>query len=72
MRGARTPYGQHFSAAMAAVPWIEYFIGEDPGVPLSEGTWLPGMNAAVDGWLEVSDAPGFGLGIDEAWIEPYG
>lgn len=69
--GARTPYGQHFSAAMAAVPWIEYFIGEDPGLPLSEGAWLPGMPVAVDGWLEVSAAPGFGLGIDESWIVPY-
>ncbi len=69
--GARTPYGQHFSAAMAAVPWIEYFIGEEPGVPLADGTWLSGMPYAVDGWLEVSDAPGFGLGIEEDWIEPF-
>ena len=69
--GARTPYGQHFSVAMPAVPWIEYFIGEDPGVPLREGTWLPGMPYAVDGWLEVSDAPGFGLGIEEDWIAPF-
>ena len=68
--GARTPYGQHFSFAMSAVPWIEYFIGADPGIPLSETTWLPGMAYAVDGWLEISDEPGFGLGIDESWIEP--
>ena len=69
--GARTPYGQHFSFATPSVPWIEYFIGEDPGVPLSEGTWLPGMAYAVDGWLEIGDEPGFGLGIDEGWIEPF-
>ncbi len=69
--GARTPYGRHFSFAMPAVPWIEYFIGEDPGIPLSEGTWLPGMAHAVDGWLKISDEPGFGLGIKEDWIEPY-
>ena len=68
--GARTPYGQHFSFAMSAVPWIEYFIGADPGIPLSETTWLPGMAYAVDGWLEISDEPGFGLGIEEDWIEP--
>ncbi|MDE2637748.1 MAG: hypothetical protein OXI30_15405, partial [Chloroflexota bacterium] len=61
----------HFSIAMPSAPWIEYFIGEDPGVPLSEGTWLPGMAYAVDGWLEIGDAPGFGLGIDESWIEPF-
>ena len=69
--GARTPYGHHFSFAMPSVPWIEYFIGEDPGVPLSEGTWLPGMAYAVDGWLEIPDEPGFGLGIEESWIEPF-
>lgn len=67
--GARTPYGQHFSFAMAATPWIEYFIGAAPGVPLSESTWLPGMAYAVDGWLEIGDAPGFGLGIKADWIE---
>ncbi len=69
--GARTPYGQHFSVAMAAVPWIEYFIGAPPGIPLNESTWLPGMASAVDGWLEVSDEPGFGLGIEESWLEPF-
>ncbi len=70
--GARTPYGQHFSFASAATPWIECFIGEAPGVPLQEATWLPGMAYAVDGWLEIGDAPGFGMAIDESWIEPYG
>ena len=69
--GARTPYGQHFSMAMPAVPWIEYFIGEPPGIPLQDGTWLPGMAYAVDGWLEISDAPGFGLRIDESWLELF-
>ena len=69
--GARTPYGQHFSFAMPAVPWIEYFIGEDPGLPLHETTWLPGMAYAIDGWLEISDAPGFGLMIDESWLKPF-
>ncbi|MCY3833633.1 MAG: L-rhamnonate dehydratase [Chloroflexi bacterium] len=69
--GARTAYGQHFSFAMAAVPWIEYFIGSPPGIPLSESTTLPGMAYAVDGWLEISDEPGFGLGIEEDWIAPH-
>ncbi len=69
--GARTPYGQHFSMAMPAAPWIEYFIGEPPGVPLKDSTWLPDMPYAVDGWLELTDKPGFGLGIEEEWIEPF-
>ena len=70
--GARTAYGQHFSFAMAAVPWIEYIIVAPPGIPLSESTWLPGTAYAVDGWLEIGDEPGFGLGIAEDWIEPLG
>ena len=69
--GARTPFGQHASMALPAVPMIEYFIGEPPGIPLKDGTWLPDMSYAVDGWLEISDEPGFGLQIDEAWIEPF-
>ena len=56
---------------MAAVPWIEYFLGSPPGIPLSEATALPGMAYAVDGWLEISDEPGFGLGIEEDWIAPF-
>jgi L-rhamnonate dehydratase len=69
--GARSPYGQHFSYAMAAVPWLEYYLGAAPGVPLAEAQRLPGCPVAEDGWLVPSDAPGFGLGISETWIEPF-
>ena len=69
--GGRTPYGQHFSLAMPNVPWLEYFIGAAPGVPLKDATWMPEMSYAVDGWLEITDAPGFGLPVDEGWMEPF-
>lgn len=69
--GARSPYGQHFSYAMAAVPWLEYYLGASPGVPLAEAQRLPGCPVAEDGWLVPSDAPGFGLEISETWIEPF-
>ncbi|MBE2238471.1 MAG: L-rhamnonate dehydratase [Caldilineaceae bacterium] len=67
--GARNPYGQHFSYAFAGIPWLEYFIGSRPGVPLEQAPRLPGQPVAKDGCLTPSDAPGFGLEIDEAWLE---
>jgi L-rhamnonate dehydratase len=69
--GGRSPYGQHFSFAMPAVPWLEYIIHGAPGIPLSEITWMPNMPYPVDGWLEITDEPGFGLHIEEEWIEPF-
>ena len=69
--GARNPYGQHFSIAMPSVPWLEYFVSSDPGVPLTQAPRLPGQPVAVDGWLTPSDAPGFGLEIPESWLEPF-
>lgn len=69
--GGRNPYGQHFSYALAGVPWLEYFIGSAPGIPLGETTQIPGQAIAKDGWLVPNDAPGFGLEIPEDWIEPF-
>jgi L-rhamnonate dehydratase len=69
--GGRNPFGQHFTHAIACAPWLEYYIATAPGVPLSEATGIPGNVFAEDGWLVPSDAPGFGLGIPEEWIESY-
>jgi L-rhamnonate dehydratase len=69
--GGRNAFGQHFSLAMPAVPWLEYFVGSAPGVPLEEVPHLPGEPVAKDGWLTPNDAPGFGLDVPEAWIEPF-
>jgi L-rhamnonate dehydratase len=69
--GARNAYGQHLSYAMPAVPWLEYFVGTAPGVPLDQAARLPGEPVAVDGFLTPSDAPGFGLEVPESWLEPF-
>lgn len=69
--GGRNAFGQHFSYAMPAVPWLECFIGSAPGVPLSEAHRVPGEAIPQDGWLVPSDAPGFGLEIDETWLTPF-
>jgi L-rhamnonate dehydratase len=69
--GGGSAYGQHFSAAFAAVPWLECFTASAPGVPLEELTTLPGQVVPRDGWLTPSDVPGFGLDIPESWIRPF-
>ena len=67
--GMNYPYGQHVAFAMPAVVWGERSEGVSaPGVPLEEMVKLPGTSVIKDGYLVPSDAPGFGLEIDEAWI----
>ncbi len=69
--GGTNPYGQHFTYASTATPWLECFIAAPPGVPLAEAWGLPGQAAPQDGWLIPSDAPGFGLDIPTDCIQPY-
>jgi len=69
--GGNSAYGQHFSVATPAVPWLECFVGTAPGVPLEEGWRLPGQAIPVDGWLTPNDAPGFGLDIPTDWFAPF-
>ena len=70
--GAGTPWGQHFAVSMPESPMAEYWMGSDPGVPLEEVRPIPGMPMPAGGYVTASDAPGFGMEIDEAWIRPYG
>ena len=69
--GANSPFGQHFAMAMPESPMAEYWLGSDPGIPLDEVRPIPGMAMPVDGYVTPSDAPGFGLEIEEDWIEPW-
>ncbi|MYJ78596.1 MAG: hypothetical protein F4047_10730 [Caldilineaceae bacterium SB0670_bin_27] len=56
--------------AMPAVTWGERSESVSaPGVPLEEMVKLPGTAVIKDGYLRPSDAPGFGLEIDDAWLE---
>jgi L-rhamnonate dehydratase len=68
--GMNYPFGQHLAYAMPAVIWGERSEGvSPPGVPLAEMSRLPGTPAIQDGYVIPSDAPGFGLEIDEKWLE---
>jgi L-rhamnonate dehydratase len=67
--GMNYPYGQHLAFAMPAIVWGERSEGVSaPGVPLEEMVKLPGTAVIKDGYVIPSDAPGFGLEIDEAWL----
>jgi L-rhamnonate dehydratase len=70
--GGNTPFGQHFTYAMPGMAWLETFVGSAPGVPLAEAPRIPGQAVPENGWLVPNDAPGFGMEIDAAWIEPFG
>ncbi len=68
--GMNNPYGQHLSFAMPAISWGERSGGvSPPGVPLAETVLLPGTAVIEDGYLVPSDAPGFGIEVDTAWLE---
>lgn len=68
--GMNFPYGQHLAFATPAVPWGERSEGvAPPGVPLEEMTFLPGTAVIKDGFLVPSDAPGFGIDVNLAWLE---
>jgi L-rhamnonate dehydratase len=69
--GGNNVYGQHFTYASAATPWLECFVGTPPGVPMEESWGLPGQAVPKDGWLVPNDAPGFGLEIPPDCIEAY-
>lgn len=67
--GMNYPFGQHLSMAMPAITWGERSESVSaPGVPLEEMVKLPGTAIIKDGYVRPSDAPGFGLEIDEAWL----
>ena len=64
------PYGQHLAFAMPAITWGERSGGVSaPGVPLAETVLLPGTAVIEDGCLVPSDAPGFGIEVDAAWLD---
>lgn len=70
--GGNTAFGQHFSYASSAVPWLEFLPMAGVGVPLADASnVLPGQAVPKDGWLVPSDAPGFGLEVPESAIEPF-
>jgi L-rhamnonate dehydratase len=68
--GMNWPYGQHVIYASSGATWGERSDGVAvPGVPLEDMVRLPGTAVIEDGFLIPSDAPGFGIEIDRAWID---
>ena len=59
--GGNTPWGQHFGMAMVGAGMTEFWLGSDPGVPLSEADRIPGSSFPVGGEVVASAAPGFGI-----------
>ena len=70
--GGLNPFGQHLTIAMSNMPWIEFFVGTAPGVPLDEINHIPGTMMPVDSLVPVGHGPGFGMDIPQEWLTPFG
>ncbi|MDE0047360.1 MAG: hypothetical protein OXU19_16125, partial [bacterium] len=57
--------------SMPESPMAEFWMGSDPGIPLDEVWPIPGLAVPKDGYIRPSDAPGWGMEIDEQWITPW-
>lgn len=69
--GANTPWGQHFGVSMISSSSAEFWLGSDPGIPLEEVDRIPGTAMPIAGQVQPGSKPGFGLEIEQDWIEPY-
>jgi L-rhamnonate dehydratase len=67
--GMNTPYGQHAAMASPNSRWGEFYLGSAPGVPLESHKQFPGLAAPKNGFVTVSDEPGFGHGLSLSAIE---
>ena len=68
--GANNVFGQHFTCGTTNSPWIECFVGSAPGIPLRE-VFPEWQSVPEDGFLVPSDAPGFGIEVEESDISPF-
>ncbi len=69
--GGGNQHGLHLSAAMPNTPWVEYFVGSPPGVPLNETKAIAGESVPEESWIRPNDGPGFGLHLEEEWLTPF-
>ncbi len=68
--GMNWPYGQHLIYGTSGTTWGERSDGvAAPDVPLEDMVRLPGTAVINDGFLVPSSAPGFGIDVNEKWIE---
>lgn len=66
-----TPFGQHAVAALLNCPLGEFHISSDVGVPLDFANLVSGCAVPKNGFVEVQDAPGFGIETLPEWISPW-
>lgn len=69
--GGLSQFGLHLTAAMPNMPWAEYW-GAPPGVPAADVTTPWGPAVVEDSYLFPAPGDGFGLQIEEDWLEPWG
>jgi L-rhamnonate dehydratase len=69
--GCNSAYGQHFCYALPECTWGEFHLSTPVGVPLEEVVRVSGLAVPKNGYLVPSDAPGFGMEIEEEWIVPW-
>ena len=67
--GGNDPFGQHLSTAIMEVNLAEVYYGGAATDSLSSYRAFDGVAASVDGWIEASDAPGFGFEFDLNAVE---
>ena len=61
--GANLPFGQHFAMSAVESPMAEFWLGSDPGIPLTAS--IPGTPIPINGKITPSKEPGFGIEIEE-------
>jgi L-rhamnonate dehydratase len=69
--GGLQPWGIHWLAAQATVPWAEYVVVANAvdGEMRSLFPFLRGVPQPKDGYLAPSEAPGLGIEVDTDWLE---
>lgn len=67
--GGNDPFVQHLSTAIPSVELAEVYYGADPTGLVSSYRAFAGVASSVDGYVEASDAPGFGFEFDLGAIE---
>lgn len=67
--GGNDPFGQHLSTAIADVALAEVYYGADTSGVVSSYRAFAGVASAAGGYVEASDAPGFGFEFDLGAIE---
>lgn len=67
--GGNDPFGQHLSTAIPGAELVEVYYGAETVGAISSYRAFAGVVGADDGWIEASDAPGFGFEFDLEAIE---